>query len=108
MSVGPMGMIGSIAGTPLSQTKGSEVEKTAQDTANQARSGQALERAEDAAGIGQAEEDSEADERDADGRRLWEVRQESEADETEQSPQESTPRSKDPTGMSGNTIDLTG
>ena len=36
MSVGPLGgWAGSIAGTPLAQTKGSEVERTQQDLANQ-------------------------------------------------------------------------
>lgn len=111
MSVGPMGMIGSIAATPLSQTKGSDVEKAAQDTSNQARSGQASERAENAAGIGQTEEDSEANERDADGRRLWEAGpqpEEAAADETADAPRDAGPQSKDPSGMSGNTIDLSG
>ena len=111
MSVGPMGMIGSISGSPLAQTKGSEVEKAAQDTANQARKGQALEQAENAAGIGQTEEDSETSERDADGRRMWEASETAEptvADEPLDPTGEANPRSKNPTGMSGNTIDLSG
>jgi hypothetical protein len=111
MSVGPMGLIGSIAGTPLSQTKGSETEKGVDDTARQARSSQAQQQAEKASGIGQTEEDSEANDRDADGRRIWEDgRQESpdEPEDEEGAPPSQTPQSKDPTGMSGNTLDLSG
>ena len=111
MSVGPMGMIGSIAGTPLSQTKGSEVEKATEDTAQQTRAERADEKAEKASGIGQTEEDSEASDRDADGRRLWEDSGRSSQDEpsnAEAVPPGESPKSKDPTGMSGNTLDLTG
>jgi hypothetical protein len=106
-----MGMIGSIAGTPLSQTKGSEVEKAVQDTESQARTTQAQQRAESAAGIGQTEEDSEANDRDADGRRLWEVQQQSPPKDRASAADaavDDPPRSKDPTGMSGNTLDLSG
>ena len=111
MSVGPMGMIGSIAGTPLSQTKGSETEKGVDDTARQARASQAQQKAENASGIGQTEEDSEANDRDADGRRIWEDgRGETpgEPEDTDVAPPDQTPRSKDPTGMSGNALDLSG
>ena len=111
MSIGPMGTIGSIAGTPLSQTKGSDVEKAAEDTEHQSRASQAQQRAENAAGIGQTEEDSEANDRDADGRRIWEAGQQppqEDADAAADSPANDPPRGKDPTGMSGTTLDLSG
>ena len=73
MSVGPLGgWAGSVAGTPLAQTKGSEVERTQQDLRNQQRRVQNNVRAENAAGIGEADgEDHHPAERDADGRRSW-------------------------------------
>ena len=47
MSIGPSsGIVGSIAGTPLTQTSGNEIDRTAQDTAAQNRSQRADERAE--------------------------------------------------------------
>ena len=111
MNIGPMGTIGSVAGTPLSQTKGSDVEKVAADTEAQSRLSQAQQRAENAAGIGQTEEDSEANDRDADGRRIWETRQqapEDGPDMADDTPASDPPRSKDPSGMSGTTLDLSG
>ena len=71
MSIGSLGIIGGLAGTPLPQ-RAAETEKTQRDNADQSRVSQAAERAEQAAGIGQTEEDSQANERDADGRRPWE------------------------------------
>ena len=71
MSVGPTnGVGGSIAGTPLSQICGSEVDRTAHDTAAQHRVRGARERAERADGIGQTDEDYQIGDRDANGRRL--------------------------------------
>ena len=74
MSVGPLGGIASsAAGSPLAQTKGSDVERAQQDTSNQQRQVQNDQKAEAASGIGEADgEDHETAERDADGRRLWE------------------------------------
>jgi hypothetical protein len=111
MSVGPLGgWAGSVAGTPLAQTKGSEVERTQQDVRNQQRQVQNDLRAENAAGIGEADgEDHQSGERDADGRRSWE---ESAAPKTPEqpTPQESPPerRSKDAAGKSGSLLDLSG
>ena len=107
MSIGPMGTIGSAAGSPLAQGQGSEVNRAQQDTADNARQTQAAEKAENAAGIGQTEQDEETADRDADGRRLWEIAPE--ADEQEQ--EDSTAgeqRSKDPTGQKGGQLDLSG
>ena len=110
MSVGPLGMIGSAAGTPLSQTKGSDADKAQHDAANQARESTAARQAERASGIGQTEHDEQASDRDADGRRVWEIGgkkpQEESADE--QSAGETAPQSKDPTGRSGSQLDLSG
>ena len=114
MSLGPLGGIASsAAGSPLSQTKGSEVERAEQESASQARRVQADQQADSAAGIGEADgEDHETAERDADGRRLWEGPPQGQAAEAEQadpdrSPDEH-PRSRDSTGQRGNLLDLTG
>ena len=71
MSIGSLGIVGSLAGTSLAQ-KSAEVDKTQRDAADASRQTDATARAENAEGIGQTEEDSGAGERDADGRRLWE------------------------------------
>jgi hypothetical protein len=112
MSLGPLGAVAaSAAGSPLAQTKGSDVERAQQETSNQARQVQANLKAENAAGIGEADgEDHETAERDADGRRLWEgPPQGPAADQAEEAPAApDARRSKDPTGHCGNLLDLTG
>ncbi len=111
MSVGPLaGLAGSVAGTPLAQTKGPEVERAQQDLRNQQRRVQNDLRAENAAGIGEADgEDHETAERDADGRRFWE---ESPGQKTAPPPNPEAaagePRSKDSTGKTGRLLDLSG
>ena len=114
MSLGPLGgIVSSAAGSPLAQTKGSDVERAEQDSTGQARRVQADQQADSAAGIGEADgEDHETAERDADGRRLWEPPPQGEAAEAEDvetghSPDEGR-SSRDSTGQSGNLLDLTG
>ena len=70
MSVGPLGGVaGSVAGSPLAQTKGSEPNGPSKTPVQQRRV-ETDRRAEAAAGIGETDgEDHETDERDADGRR---------------------------------------
>jgi hypothetical protein len=111
MSVGPLGgLAGSVAGTPLAQTKGPEVERTQQDLKNQQRQVQNDLRAENAAGIGQADgEDHQPGERDADGRRFWEESPGGKTAGPPESPEGAQqPRSKDATGKTGSLLDLSG
>jgi hypothetical protein len=113
MNVGPLaGTIGSAAGAPLSQTAGSEPERTSRDGTTQQRQVDAEQKAEMAAGIGQTREDQESSERDADGRRPWESPTKKNADVHEENDVASsaTPvrQSKDATGQCGNQLDLTG
>ncbi len=115
MSLGPLGGIASsAAGSPLAQTKGSDVERAEQDAANSARRAQADQKAENAAGIGEADgEDHETAERDADGRRLWEGPPEAQAaeepDQADEDHASGAPaRSKDASGQRGNLLDLSG
>jgi hypothetical protein len=100
------GLAGSVAATSLAQTMGSEVDRAQQATGNQDRRVRNEQRAESAAGIGEADgDDHQTDQRDADGRRPWEM------PERAASPSEpsSGPRmSKDASHQSGNLIDLTG
>ncbi len=108
MNVGPMsGVVGSAAGAPLSQTAGSETERAQKDSSAQERKTEKDQKAADAAGIGQTEEDQGTSERDADGRRFWEANGEK---NPEQAADESEPsrQAKDPTGSSGTSLDLTG
>lgn len=111
MSMGPLGIIGSVATTRQAQTKGGEADRAAQDTANQARQTASENKAEQAAGIGQTEQDQESSDRDADGRRLWEEQGPGNQEEPQDSPaneEADAPRSKDPTGASGQQLDLSG
>jgi len=106
-----MGMIGSVAGTPLSQAKGTDTEKAAQDTSDQARQDRTDRAAENAAGIGETEQDSETSDRDADGRRLWESQKKSSQEDDDADGQQKgsdSPQSRDPSGQCGKQIDLCG
>jgi hypothetical protein len=104
MSVGSLGgIIGSAAGVPLSQTGGSETERTGREGAAQERALEGVERSEKAAGIGTTEQDQEASERDADGRRLWEL-----PPDKNQEGDEHPRQSRDATGQCGTQLDLTG
>jgi len=107
MSVGPTGIPASAAGLPLAQSTGSETERAGQDASGQARRASAERQAEQAAGIGQTEQDEGASDRDADGRRPWEQAPgapSADATDAESSP----PKTPDPTGTRGTQIDLTG
>ena len=110
MSVGPMGMLGGAAGSPLSQSQGSDVNKTQQETTDQARKTASDDKAQQASGVGQTEHDEQASDRDADGRRPWELGGRSpratDDDATEDSG--SPPQSKDPSGTRGGQLDISG
>jgi hypothetical protein len=67
MSIGPLGLIGSLAATPLPQ-QAAEADKALREAGDRQRQTESAQRAEAAAGIGQTEEDSEAQDRDPDGR----------------------------------------
>jgi len=116
MSIGSLGGItSSAAGAPLSQTAGSEAERTQKDALAQSRQVDANQKAEMAAGIGQTEQDQESSERDADGRRLWEKQDQSEEQRGDkdgghygEAAEGSVRLSKDATGQSGTKLDLTG
>jgi hypothetical protein len=110
MSLLPLGgIVSSAAGAPLSQTAGSEAERTQRDSGVQQRQVDANDRAEQAAGIGTTEEDQETSERDADGRRLWEAPADKKTDPKTSVAAAAEPRqSKDASGLSGNNLDLTG
>lgn len=108
MSIGSLGIVGSLVGTSLAQ-RSAEVDKTQRDAADASRQSDAAARAESAEGIGRTEEDSQAGERDADGRRLWERNAKAKTAEEEAvaSTQEAAP-AKDAEGISGGILDLTG
>ena len=100
------GLLGSSAGAPLSQTKGSEIERGQKDSLRHSRETASAEVAERAAGIGQTEQDEQSSERDADGRRLWERTTERKSSSTDTTSVERT--SRDATGDSGSRLDLVG
>jgi hypothetical protein len=107
MSIGSLGMIGSLATSSTAQRVG-DVEKVERDTADRARQTESNSVAEEAAGIGHTEQESEASDRDADGRRPWEFPGHARRSE-EEAAQAGPPHvSKDPTGQTGGTLDLLG
>jgi hypothetical protein len=85
------------------------VQRVGQDTTDQARQRQSNEKAEQAAGVGQTEQDEQTTDRDADGRRPWELpppTDESTANAAEGS--QEGPRSMDPSGLTGRQLDVSG
>ncbi len=113
MHMGPVsGIVSSAAGAPLSQTQGSETERAKQDANAIQRQVAGEEKTEKATGIGETEQDEGASDRDADGRRLWEPgakgQQKHEDRPSDPAAENSPPPVKDPSGESGNTLDLTG
>jgi hypothetical protein len=109
MSVGPLsGLIGSVAGAPLAQAKGSDAERAQQDAVQHDRQVQGELKSETAAGIGAADgEDKTANERDADGRRLWEAPPAA-TPAPDQQMDEPHRHSRDADGVRGNELDLSG
>lgn len=110
MSVGPMGVAGSVAGG-LPQIRSAEAGRAEKQSADQARQAKSEQKAEAAAGVGETTQDEKASDRDADGRRLWEGTSgpTTEPEETvEEATAQEPPQSKDPTGASGGQLDLSG
>jgi hypothetical protein len=108
MNVVPLGgIISGAAGAPLAQVNGSETERTQRDGTIRERRVTTEKTAEMAQGIGTTDEDQETSERDADGRMFWE-RAADNALVNEESTAEPPRQSKDPSGSSGNSLDLTG
>jgi hypothetical protein len=108
MSVIPTGLAGAFAGAPLAQTKGSELERTQQDTQARQRVAQSQAKATDAAGVAATDyEGTKTEDRDADGRRFWE-RPVPPQPAGESAEPVAPPQSKDPHGDSGGHLDLTG
>jgi hypothetical protein len=106
MSIGSLGIIGSVAASPASQAKaGIDKAKEAADVRQREVHSQS--KAEDAAGIGVTDGSTQTSDRDADGRRLWEAPPEAKHGDAESS-DETTPTAKDPAGASGGLLDLSG
>jgi hypothetical protein len=103
---GATGIVGSAAGTQLSQSSSASSERAGRDAATSDQTAANDRAAEAAAGIGQTQADQETSDRDADGRRLWETPAEAGSDEESQGEQKRPPR--DPRGESGNALDLIG
>lgn len=113
MSVGSLGIAGSLAGAPLAQKTGVAVDRAKQDTAHAQRQAEATERTAEAAGIGETHEEHETSERDADGRMPWEFRAKPAADANDESAvsteaAQTAPGVRDPKGEAGGELDLVG
>ena len=108
MSIASLGIVGGLATTgrrPAPPTQNASIVKPPSNRAAAAAS----EHAENAAGIGQTEEDAGTTDRDADGRRLWEnTRRKKAAAGTAAAESTTPPISKDPTGACGIQLDLMG
>lgn len=109
MQLGPLGQISaSAAGAPLAQSKGTELDRTHQESAAHQRQIRTEQQAADAAGIGQTDgQEHQTDERDADGRLPWEIPARPANPQGEQ-PEDSPSRCPDPSGTTGTHLDLLG
>ncbi|MGE3776161.1 MAG: hypothetical protein AB7F89_03170 [Pirellulaceae bacterium] len=109
MSAGLLGTVGSVTTGQLQQLRAVETDRTAREATRDATVANANRRAENAAGVGEMEQESAVSERDADGRRLWERPDPTAPDEEADSASGPTAvASLDPSGDSGTLLDLTG
>jgi hypothetical protein len=110
MSIGPGAPILSGApAAPLAQTRGKELDRQAELSAQQAHRLAGERAAELASGIGETDgQNHHATERDADGRRPWEIPLGSKNPPTAPSPNGEEARGKDPSGRLGQLLDLLG
>ncbi len=109
MSVGPLGVFGSVAASPQAQCA-SDADRAQQDTTRQQAETTNDLKAERAAGIDETDgQEHSPNERDADGRRPWEI---AGRDKKPAAADEATPppnrQSRDITGTTGKQLDLTG
>jgi hypothetical protein len=110
MSIASLGIIGGLATTAGAQ-RAADTQRVDSETTDQTRAVTADEHAENAAGIGQTEQDAGTTDRDADGRRLWENTRRKKAAPTANTTATDSPDppiSKDPTGACGGAVDLVG
>lgn len=111
MSIGLTGLVSSLAAQPLSQPA-SDAARSAQESNNQARASDSATRSADAAGIGTTSADEQTGDRDADGRRPWEIRRAARLAEEEQTEVAAAAAPvapvRDPKGVAGTKLDLTG
>ncbi len=110
MSVGPMtGIAAGAAGTPLSQTKGTDLERTGQEVGAAQNAARGQLKAESAAGVGEADgQEHQSDDRDANGRVPWRIRRVAkDAPADENAPSAPSPP-KDPGRAAGNLLDVSG
>jgi type II secretory pathway pseudopilin PulG len=110
MSIGSLGIVGSLASSTLPQ-RTAAVEQVQSNATGHAREAQAELKAEAAAGIGRTEEDAESGERDADGRRPWELpgqsgQEDPQSHQTTEPSSDDPPRSTDPLAEAGGSLDL--
>ncbi len=115
MSIGLLSNIGgSVAGSSLAQVRGSDTDRAQQEQGARELRAQGDEKAELASGVGQTDGDEhQTAERDADGRQLWQLRRRGVPAQRGDEPQadggtQGENRVKDPTGQSGNMLDLSG
>jgi hypothetical protein len=108
MNISQVGIVASAAATPLAQTRGNEVDRVRQETAVHERTAEATTEAESAEGIGTTNEEQATGERDADGRRPWEIDQQGKRSDNETAELPGSRRPKDPSGLAGSQLDLSG
>lgn len=108
MSTAPLGAIGSITTGQLQRSRGADSERAAHDVGAQSRATEASRTAENAAGVGEMDQEGETSERDADGRRLWERPDPKKTGVRPGDDDSNPPKSKDPSGQAGLQIDLSG
>jgi hypothetical protein len=106
-----VGTIGSLATGQLQQMRGADADRAAHEAASHVRAEQASQQAENAAGIGEMEQEGAASDRDADGRRPWEKQRRGARPADAASEPEPTPAvicSRDASGESGTQLDVSG
>lgn len=110
MNIGVVGGIpASIAGSPLAQTSGSDVDRTKTATAAQSRAHASAILADKAAGIGETDgKDHQTEDRDADGRRPWEFGPPAVGAELHAECDAAERQSRDASGASGSQLDVSG